>query len=205
LPRAHCPGRAPTSPAAPASPGAHYCGRAHPQAVCRLGWCLHMRMPYSTFVVVRSTRHVDLQSTLVAQRHLRRLRSSATAHLPALALRTTGAGAVAVAWCWRYRIWSGRWHNLPGRRVGWHESMTEGAQVFFVSRLFANIRPIKAGGTFFGFIAVESLRPIGASPLKEQRTRRRRGACSRPPTQRPPYQGGHNGRELGHGHFLRNF
>ena len=25
---AHCPGRAPTSPAAPASPGAHYCGRA---------------------------------------------------------------------------------------------------------------------------------------------------------------------------------
>ena len=28
LPWAHCPGRAPTSPAAPASPGAHYCGRA---------------------------------------------------------------------------------------------------------------------------------------------------------------------------------
>ena len=45
LPRARCPGRAPTSPTAPASPGAHYCGRAHPQAVCRLGWCLHMRMP----------------------------------------------------------------------------------------------------------------------------------------------------------------
>ena len=28
LPWAHCPGRAPTSLAAPASPGAHYCGRA---------------------------------------------------------------------------------------------------------------------------------------------------------------------------------
>ena len=28
LPWAHCPGRAPTSPAAPASPGAHYRGRA---------------------------------------------------------------------------------------------------------------------------------------------------------------------------------
>ena len=37
-------------------PGAHYCGRAHPQAVRHLGWWTHTRVPYSTFIVVPTVR-----------------------------------------------------------------------------------------------------------------------------------------------------